>query len=97
LNRWERCCDEADDLDTEIERVLRRYQVPADEARELRLCALRNNRRHDENRSLLSLAVSYLNGGEEARANYFSEISRKERRHREVGYPTLNEVRARPG
>jgi hypothetical protein len=86
-----RKCDEADELDEEIECLIQRYGISPDAARDVRLKVLRNNRSHDENRSMLALVGNYLEGGEGARQNYFSALSRKERRHAQVGYPTLSE------
>ena len=89
MSPWMRACDEAETLEDDLLDYARDGVITPIELARMRRLLRRNTTRHDQARCVVSLATTYLHGGEESRHNYDSQTSKRNRMNSLAGYPTL--------
>jgi hypothetical protein len=91
---WMKQCDEAEAYEDGLLAAIADGVITAREDAFLRIAARNNTQVHDRNAHVVALATSYLNGGEQARSKYHSQVRKRERLNQSAGYRTLGEGRA---
>jgi hypothetical protein len=91
---WMKQCEEAEAYEDGLLQAIADGVISEREDAFLRIGARNNTQVHDRNAHVVALSTSYLNGGEPARANYHSQVNKRQRLNQSAGYRTLGEGRA---
>jgi hypothetical protein len=91
---WIRNCSEAEKLEDDFAAAAADGILSEREQTALRLALRRLTSRCDEAAHVVALSCAYLNGGEQARSKYHSQVRKRERLNQSAGYRTLDEGRA---